>query len=100
MNLNINWNVVNGVLRSLVPALVAYLVGKGYLTESSAAGVGAALVALISAGWSVKSNTTASMITEVSAMPEVKQIIVAPSAPTTAVGAIASDPQQPKVVTG
>lgn len=49
-------NVVAGVVRAIVPALVAYLVGKGWLTQSSAADVSAAIIALFAAGWSVKSN--------------------------------------------
>ena len=49
-------NIVNGVLRAVVPALVAYLVGRGYLSQSSAADVAAAIIAIASAGWSVKTN--------------------------------------------
>ena len=49
-------NVIAGIVRAVVPAVVAYLVGKGYLSSSSAADVGAAIIAILSAGWSVKSN--------------------------------------------
>ena len=50
-------NVINGVLRAVLPAAIAYVVGKGWLSSSSAADVSAAVIALLSAGWSVQSNT-------------------------------------------
>jgi hypothetical protein len=49
-------NVISGILRAIVPAIIAYAVGKGWLSQSSAADVTAAIIALASAGWSVKSN--------------------------------------------
>ena len=51
-----NMNIISGVLRAVVPALIAYVVGKGWLSTSSAADVSAAIIAIISAGWSVQSN--------------------------------------------
>ena len=51
-------NVIAGIARAVVPAIVAYLVGKGYLTQSSAGDVSAAIIAILAAGWSVKSNVT------------------------------------------
>ena len=52
-----NMNVINGVLRAVLPAAIAYVVGKGWLSSSSAADVTAAIIALLSAGWSVQTNT-------------------------------------------
>ena len=51
-----NPNVVNGILRAIVPALVAWLVGKGYIPTGDAANVVAFLLAVGSAGWSVITN--------------------------------------------
>ena len=53
-------NVINGIVRAIVPAIVGYAAAKGWLTQSGAADVAnaivAAIVALASAGWSIKSN--------------------------------------------
>lgn len=49
-------NQFMGILRAVVPAAVAYLVAKGWVTESNAADVGAAIVTIGSAAWSVVSN--------------------------------------------
>lgn len=51
-----NANVINGVVRAIVPAALAYAVGKGWITQSDVTNVTAALVTLISAGWSVVTN--------------------------------------------
>lgn len=53
-----NMNQVNGVLRALIPAVLAYAVGRGWITESSAGEVGAAIVTILSAGWSIHTNKT------------------------------------------
>lgn len=45
--------IVNGIARAIVPAITAYAVGKGWITESAAAEIGAALVTLAAAVWSV-----------------------------------------------
>ncbi|CAB4169898.1 hypothetical protein UFOVP1087_40 [uncultured Caudovirales phage] len=49
-------NIINGVIRAVAPALVAYLAGKGIIPAADYSGVIAAAVALIMAGWSIKSN--------------------------------------------
>ena len=94
-----NYNQITGILRALVPAAVAYLVGKGYLTESSAASVIAAVIALLSAGWSVQTNSDASAIKTVAAMPDVKSIVAVPN-PSDGMAAAVKDSAQPKVVQG
>jgi hypothetical protein len=48
--------------------------------------------------WSMYAHTDHALIANVTAMPDVKKIIVAPGA-TDGVGAAAADPAQPKVVT-
>jgi hypothetical protein len=49
-------NSINGILRAVVPALLAYVVGKGYISAGAAADITAAVVAVASAVWSVISN--------------------------------------------
>ena len=51
-----NLNQVNGVLRAVIPALLAYAVGRGWLGESQAADILPAILALVAAGWSVITN--------------------------------------------
>lgn len=54
-------NIINGVIRAVAPALVAYLAGKGIIPAADYSGVIAAVVALIMAGWSIKSNKPAAV---------------------------------------
>lgn len=49
-------NVISGVIRAVLPAAIAYAVGKGVLPAGDYSAVIAAVVALGSAVWSVKSN--------------------------------------------
>ncbi len=49
--------------------------------------------------WSTLTKTDAAKIKQVEALPEVKQIVVAPSAPDTAAGEAAADYSRPKVTT-
>lgn len=51
-----NANQVNGILRTVVPALLAYAVAKGWLTDSQVADISAAIITLVMAGWSFVSN--------------------------------------------
>lgn len=70
-----NQDQVTGLLRSLVPAIVAYIVGKGWIPASSAADVGAALTAIGMAGWSIYVNTKSQQIASVAAMPDVQKVV-------------------------
>ncbi len=49
-------NIVMGVLRAVVPGIVAYAVGRGWISSSSAGEIGAAVITLGAAAWSVYSN--------------------------------------------
>lgn len=59
---------VAGSLRAFVPALVAYLVGKGYIPASAAADVGALIVAGGAVGWSIVKNRRSQKVADVAAM--------------------------------
>lgn len=57
-----NYDQFTGIIRAIVPAVVSYIVAKGYLTEDSAATVGAAMLALAAAIWSVLNNKSGKTI--------------------------------------
>lgn len=58
-----------GVLRALVPAAVAYAVGAGWIPAGAAADVTALILAFGAAGWSIYTNSRASKVAAVAAMP-------------------------------
>ena len=49
-------NQVMGVLRAVIPALLAYAVGRHWITESVAGEIGAAIIAGGAAWWSAATN--------------------------------------------
>ncbi len=58
-----NQDQVSGIIRAIAPALLAYLVGKGWVGEGSVADITAAAVAIGAAIWSFFNNTTAHKMT-------------------------------------
>ncbi len=51
-----SWNVINGVLRAILPAAFAFAVGKGWIGQSQVADLTAAVIAFAAAGWSAYTN--------------------------------------------
>lgn len=49
-------NVVNGILRAVLPGILGYLAGKGLISQGSIPDIVAAVVTLAAAAWSVASN--------------------------------------------
>jgi hypothetical protein len=49
-------NSINGILRAVVPALLAYAVGKGWIAAGSVGDITAGVVAVAAAVWSVITN--------------------------------------------
>lgn len=49
-------NVINGVLRAVLPAALAYAVGKGWITSSQVGDITTAVITLAAAAWSVATN--------------------------------------------
>jgi len=83
------------ILRTLGPPILTFLAGRypqyaGLIGEilSGTAAVGAT-------GWSVAGHTTAAKIAAVEALPDVKQIVVKPTAD---LRPAINDPDRPKVV--
>lgn len=69
-----NQDQMTGILRAIVPAAVAYAVARGWISTSSAADVGAAVLTLGAAGWSVYTNSLAAKVASVKADPEIKNV--------------------------
>lgn len=96
-----NQEQLMSLLRTALQMIGTYVVARGVLGAD-----GANLWQLISGlilmvaptVWSMFAHTDSAMIKNVTAMPDVKQIVVAPNASDGA-GAAAADPNQPKVVT-
>jgi hypothetical protein len=51
-----DFNSISGVLRAVVPSMLAYAVGKGWITQSSVGDITSAAVAIAAALWSIQSN--------------------------------------------
>lgn len=49
-------NMIGGVIRAVVPPIIAFLVGKGVLPAGDYAGMITALVGMVSALWSIHTN--------------------------------------------
>jgi len=49
-------DVVAGILQALLPSILAYAVGKGLLPADAVPEVTAAVVTIVCAGWSIKTN--------------------------------------------
>lgn len=96
-----NQDQIYGMLKIIVPSIVTYAVGKGWIPAGSAADIGGAIITLIAAGWSYAAHTDSAKIAAVTAIPEVAKVIVAPTAPPSSAAATAArDTSQPKVQKG
>jgi hypothetical protein len=51
-----NMNVIGGVIRAVVPPILAFLMAKGTIPMGDYSGVITAVIAMITAGWSIKTN--------------------------------------------
>jgi len=57
-----NTDMIGGVIRAVLPPVVAFLVGKGVLPAGDYGSVVTGFVALVTAVWSVRTNTTGKVI--------------------------------------
>ena len=57
-----NYDQITGILRAIVPAGLAWAVGKGYVPAGSVGDIGAAIAAIGAAVWSVYNNKTGKTI--------------------------------------
>lgn len=49
-------NIINGVIRAVAPAVIAYLVGKGTIPAADYGPLLAGVTAVVAAAWSIWSN--------------------------------------------
>jgi hypothetical protein len=70
-----NQDQLAGMARAIVPSLVAYMVGKGWIPAGAAADVGAAVLAALAAGWSIYTNSKSQKINAVANMPDVQKVV-------------------------
>jgi len=57
-----NTDMIGGVIRAVLPPIVAFLIGKGVLPAGDYGSVVTGFVALVTAVWSVRTNTTGKVI--------------------------------------
>jgi hypothetical protein len=57
-----NSDQLGGIVRAIVPPLVAYLVAKGVIPAGAADSIISAAVAVAAAAWSIVSNRTGKVI--------------------------------------
>ncbi len=57
-----NTDMIGGVIRAVLPPMIAYLIGKGVLPSGDYGSVVTGLVALVTAVWSVHTNKTGKVI--------------------------------------
>ena len=94
----LNQDQFMGILRALVPAGMAYAVGRGWVSASSAGEVSAAAITIGAAAWSGFANTNSAKLAAVEALPEVRSIVVKPTAPASSAAVeAAADIERPKV---
>ena len=94
-----NQDQVMGILRVVVPMVIAYCVAKGWVSTSQAADVGAAVITIGAAVWSGVAHTDSAKIAAVAAMPDVAKVEIKSTAAVGSPGQTAAvDTAQPKVV--
>jgi hypothetical protein len=57
-----NTDMIGGVIRAVLPPIFAFLIGKGVLPIGDYGSVVTGFVALVTAVWSVRTNTTGKVI--------------------------------------
>ncbi len=77
-------NQINGIIRAIVPAILAFFVGKGVISEQLVGDILAAALALAAAGWSIYTNAPTQIITTAAANPAVDKVVMKDSAAASA----------------
>lgn len=93
-----NLDQVLSAVRWIIATGGGYAVGRGLVTTEQLTYIGGAAAALVPLFWSMFVHTDSAKIASVTALPEVKQVVVTQAASAdSAAGAAAVDPLQPKV---
>ena len=57
-----NTDMIGGVIRAVLPPVIAYMIGRGVLPAGDYGSVVTGFVALVTAVWSIRTNTTGKVI--------------------------------------
>ena len=57
-----NTDMFGGVIRAVLPPVIAFMIGRGILPSGDYGSVVTGLVAFVTAVWSVRTNTTGKVI--------------------------------------
>jgi hypothetical protein len=68
-----------GILRAILPAVLAYVVGRGWIDAGSVGDISAAVVAVASALWSTWAHNKSNTIAAAAVLPEVKKVEMEPT---------------------
>ena len=69
-------NMINGVIRAILPAILAFVAGKGWIAQGDVGDITAAVLAIAAAAWSVHTNKPSSVISQAADNPSVDKITV------------------------
>ncbi len=83
------WDQIAGPLRAILPALIAFAVGKGWLNAGSADWIVSSVLAIGAAVWSIWSNRPAAMAANAQATGTVN-VQTTPSTPPAVVAAVSA----------
>ncbi len=65
-----NQDQITGIIRAVVPAVLAYAVGRGWIGANSVGDVTTAIVTLVAAAWSIYTNSFSQKIQSVATSSE------------------------------
>jgi len=85
-----SWDQIAGPLRAILPALMAFAIGKGWLSAGSADWIITSIIALGAAGWSIWSNRPAAMAANAQAVTGVNVQTSQAAAPAVVAAVVAA----------
>jgi hypothetical protein len=63
-----------GALRIIIPVVLSYVAGAGWIEQSEVANISAAIVTVVAAVWSVIVHSKKNIVAATAAMPEVRKV--------------------------
>ncbi len=60
--MTLNYDQITGIIRAIVPPIVAWFAAKGYISDGSSSVILAAALAIAAAVWSILNNRTGKTI--------------------------------------
>lgn len=86
-----NWEQLSSILRHVLTFGGGFVVAKGWISETLMLELVGAAVTVGGAIWAMFNKTSASIVAQAAALPEVQSIKLEPSAPSTLVQATPSN---------